>query len=77
MYDSFVGYQAVGTRTKTDRGAPVVKLFGETIEVVAARIESLKGISRRYEWTLTGLTWWIWNLNDIRHVFVVHSGEIK
>ena len=41
----FVGYQAMGTLgRKLIDGAPSVKLFGENIEV-AARIESLKGVS--------------------------------
>jgi metallo-beta-lactamase family protein len=70
----FVGYQAVGTLgRKLIEGAPVVKLFGETIEV-AARIESLKGISGHAD--MNGLLDWLGGFeSDIRHVFVVHGED--
>ena len=70
----FVGYQAVGTLgRKLIEGAPVVKLFGETIEV-AARIESLKGISGHAD--MNGLLDWLGGFeSDIKHVFVVHGED--
>ncbi len=70
----FVGYQAVGTlgRKLTD-GAEAVKLFGENI-VVAARIESLKGISGHAD--MNGLLAWLKGFEtDVSHVFVVHGED--
>ena len=70
----FVGYQAVGTLgRKLIDGASVVKLFGENIEV-AARIESLKGISGHAD--MNGLLNWLGAFEtDIQHVFVVHGED--
>lgn len=71
----FVGYQATGTLgRKLIEGATTVKLFGETIEV-AARIESLKGVSGHAD--KNGLLSWLKGFqSEIQHVFVVH-GEDK
>lgn len=70
----FVGYQAVGTLgRKLIDGAPSVKLFGENIEV-AARIESLKGISGHAD--MKGLLDWLAGFEtEIQHVFVVHGED--
>ena len=70
----FVGYQAVGTLgRKLIEGAPVVKLFGETIEV-AARIESLKGISGHAD--MNGLLKWLGAFKEApQRVFVVHGED--
>lgn len=70
----FVGYQAVGTLgRKLIEGAPMVKLFGEEIEV-AARIESLKGISGHAD--MNGLLDWLSHFkSDVQHVFVVHGED--
>lgn len=71
----FVGYQSMGTLgRKLIEGAPSVKLFGENIEV-AARIESLKGISGHAD--RNGLLAWLGGFeSDIQRVIVVH-GEDK
>lgn len=70
----FVGYQAVGTLgRKLIDGASSVKLFGENIEV-AARIESLKGISGHAD--MKGLLDWLRGFeSDVQHVFVVHGED--
>lgn len=70
----FVGYQAVGTLgRKLIDGAEAVKLFGENI-VVAAHIESLKGISGHAD--INGLLAWLKGFEtDISHVFVVHGED--
>ena len=70
----FVGYQAVGTLgRKLIDGASSVKLFGENIEV-AARIESLKGISGHAD--MKGLLDWLGGFeSDVKHVFVVHGED--
>ena len=70
----FVGYQAVGTLgRKLIDGASAVKLFGENIEV-AARIESLKGISGHAD--MKGLLDWLGGFkSDVKHVFVVHGED--
>ena len=70
----FVGYQAEGTLgRKLIEGAPAVKLFGENIEV-AARIESLKGISGHAD--MNGLLEWLKGFkNNVSHVFVVHGED--
>lgn len=70
----FVGYQAVGTLgRKLIDGAEAVKLFGENI-AVAARIESLKGISGHAD--MNGLLAWLKGFEtDISHVFVVHGED--
>ena len=70
----FVGYQSVGTLgRKLIDGAPSVKLFGEHIEV-AARIESLKGISGHAD--MEGLLAWLRGFeSDVQHVFVVHGED--
>lgn len=70
----FVGYQAMGTLgRKLIEGAPLVKLFGEEIEVVA-RIESLKGISGHAD--MKGLLNWLSGFKtEISHVFVVHGED--
>lgn len=70
----FVGYQAVGTLgRKLIDGASSVKLFGENIEV-AARIESLKGISGHAD--MKGLLDWLHGFeSDVQHVFVVHGED--
>ena len=70
----FVGYQAVGTLgRKLIDGAEAVKLFGENI-VVAAHIESLKGISGHAD--MNGLLAWLKGFEtDISHVFVVHGED--
>lgn len=70
----FVGYQAVGTLgRKLLEGAPVVKLFGETIEV-RARIESLKGISGHAD--MNGLLGWLRGFEKKPdRVFVVHGED--
>ncbi len=70
----FVGYQAVGTLgRKLIEGATSVKLFGENIEV-AARIESLKGISGHAD--MKGLLDWLGGFETpIEHVFVVHGED--
>lgn len=70
----FVGYQAVGTLgRKLIDGASAVKLFGENIEV-AARIESLKGISGHAD--MNGLLEWLKGFEtDVKHVFVVHGED--
>ena len=70
----FVGYQSVGTLgRKLIDGAPNVKLFGESIEV-AARIESLKGISGHAD--MEGLLAWLGGFEtDVQHVFVVHGED--
>ncbi len=70
----FVGYQAVGTLgRKLIDGASAVKLFGENIEV-AARIESLKGISGHAD--MNGLLDWLRGFeSDVQHVFVVHGED--
>lgn len=70
----FVGYQAVGTLgRKLIDGAQAVKLFGENI-AVAARIESLKGISGHAD--MNGLLAWLKGFEtDISHVFVVHGED--
>lgn len=71
----FVGYQAVGTLgRKLIDGASAVKLFGENIEV-AARIESLKGISGHAD--MKGLLDWLGGFkSDVKHVFVVHGEDV-
>ena len=70
----FVGYQAAGTLgRKLIEGAPMVKLFGEEIEV-DARIETLKGISGHAD--MNGLLNWLSCFkSDIQHVFVVHGED--
>jgi len=70
----FVGYQAVGTLgRKLIEGTPSVKLFGENIEV-AARIESLKGISGHAD--MNGLLDWLRGFeSNVEHVFVVHGED--
>ena len=70
----FVGYQAVGTLgRKLIDGAEAVKLFGENI-AVAARIETLKGISGHAD--MNGLLAWLKGFEtDISHVFVVHGED--
>lgn len=70
----FVGYQAVGTLgRKLIDGAEAVKLFGENV-VVAAHIESLKGISGHAD--MNGLLAWLKGFEtDISHVFVVHGED--
>lgn len=70
----FVGYQAVGTLgRKLIDGAEAVKLFGENI-AVAARIESLKGISGHAD--MNGLLAWLKGFEtDVSHVFVVHGED--
>ena len=70
----FVGYQAVGTLgRKLMEGTPSVKLFGENIEV-AARIESLNGISGHAD--RKGLLDWLGGFkSDVQHVFVVHGED--
>ena len=70
----FVGYQAVGTLgRKIIDGATAVKLFGENIEV-AARIESLKGVSGHAD--MDGLLKWLKGFeSDVQHVFVVHGED--
>lgn len=70
----FVGYQAIGTLgRKLLDGAASVKLFGETIEV-AARIESLKGISGHAD--RDGLLAWLDGFEKKpEHVFVVHGED--
>lgn len=70
----FVGYQSVGTLgRKLIDGASNVKLFGENIEV-AARIESLKGISGHAD--MEGLLAWLGGFEtDVQHVFVVHGED--
>lgn len=70
----FVGYQAAGTLgRKLIEGATTVKLFGETIEV-AARIESLKGVSGHAD--RNGLLLWLKGFrSEIQHVFVVHGED--
>ena len=70
----FVGYQAVGTLgRKLIDGAASVKLFGENIEV-AARIESLKGISGHAD--MNGLIHWLQGFkSEVSHVFVVHGED--
>lgn len=58
---------------KLIEGAPMVKLFGEEIEV-DARIESLKGISGHAD--MNGLLNWLSHFkSDIQHVFVVHGED--
>ena len=70
----FVGYQAQGTLgRKLIEGVPSVKLFGENIEV-AAKIESLKGISGHAD--MKGLLNWLDGFeSDVQHVFVVHGED--
>lgn len=70
----FVGYQAVGTLgRKLIEGTPLVKLFGEEIEV-CAHIETLKGISGHAD--MRGLLNWLSGFEtDIQHVFVVHGED--
>lgn len=70
----FVGYQARGTLgRKLIDGALSVKLFGENIEV-AARIESLKGISGHAD--MKGLLNWLSGFRtNVQHVFVVHGED--
>ena len=70
----FVGYQAVGTMgRKLIDGVASVKLFGENIEV-AARIESLKGISGHAD--MNGLLRWLQGFkSEVSHVFVVHGED--
>ena len=70
----FVGYQAVGTLgRKLIEGAPLVKLFGEEIEV-SAHIETLKGISGHAD--MRGLLNWLSGFEtNIQHVFVVHGED--
>lgn len=70
----FVGYQAVGTLgRKLIDGAEAVKLFGENI-AVAAKIESLKGISGHAD--MNGLLEWLKGFETrISHVFVVHGED--
>lgn len=70
----FVGYQAVGTLgRKLIDGASSVKLFGENIEV-AAKIESLKGISGHAD--MNGLLNWLRGFEtDVQQVFVVHGED--
>ena len=70
----FVGYQAAGTLgRKLIDGASAVKLFGENIEV-AARIESLKGISGHAD--MQGLLNWLKGFKtEVQHVFVVHGED--
>ena len=58
---------------KLIEGAPVVKLFGENVEV-NAKIEVLKGISGHAD--MNGLLYWMSGFtSDIRHVFVVHGED--
>lgn len=70
----FVGYQAVGTLgRKLIDGVASVKLFGENIEV-AARIESLKGVSGHAD--RKGLLDWLGGFETpVQHVFVVHGED--
>lgn len=70
----FVGYQAMGTLgRKLLDGAASVKLFGEMIEV-AARIESLRGISGHAD--RNGLLAWLDGFEKKpEHVFVVHGED--
>ena len=70
----FVGYQAAGTLgRKLIEGTPSVKLFGENIEV-AAKIESLKGISGHAD--MNGLLNWLKGFeHQVEHVFVVHGED--
>ena len=70
----FAGYQAVGTlgRSLVD-GRTEVKLFGESIEVLA-RIEKIEGLSGHAD--QNGLLEWIGNfMNHPEHVFVVHGDD--
>lgn len=71
----FVGYQAVGTLgRKLIEGVPLVKLFGEEIEV-RAHIETLQGISGHAD--MNGLLDWLEGFqSNIEHVFVVHGEDI-
>lgn len=69
----FVGYQAVGTLGRSLlEGAPVVKLFGETIEV-RAKIEKLDGISGHAD--KEGLLAWLTSFDPMPKVFVVHGED--
>lgn len=70
----FVGYQAQGTLgRKLIEGVQSVKLFGENIEV-AAKIESLKGISGHAD--MKGLLDWLGGFESaVQHVFVVHGED--
>lgn len=67
----FVGYQAYGTLGRSlIEGATSVKLFGETVQV-AAEIKQLPGISGHAD--VDGLTKWISQFRNPKHVFVIHG----
>ncbi len=69
----FVGYQAVGTLGRSIlEGAPMVKLFGETIEV-RANIKKLDGISGHAD--KEGLLAWLRAFDPMPKVFVVHGED--
>lgn len=70
----FVGYQAQGTMgRKLLEGVTEVKIFGETIEVLA-RIESLKGVSGHAD--QKGLLDFVGGFKTpLEHVFVVHGED--
>ena len=70
----FAGYQAVGTlgRSLLD-GREEVKLFGESIEVLA-KIVKIEGLSGHAD--QDGLMEWVGNfMNHPEHVFVVHGDD--
>ncbi|MCR5370957.1 MAG: MBL fold metallo-hydrolase [Clostridium sp.] len=70
----FAGYQAVGTlgRSLVD-GRTEVKIFGESIEVLA-RIEKIEGLSGHAD--QNGLLEWLGNfMNHPDHVFIVHGDD--
>lgn len=70
----FVGYQANGTLGRMLlEGAGEVKLFGETIEVMA-EIVKLEGVSGHAD--KAGLIKWVTSFNDrLKQVFVVHGED--
>lgn len=70
----FVGYQANGTLGRMLlEGASEVKLFGETIEVMA-EIVKLEGVSGHAD--KAGLIKWVTSFNDrLKQVFVVHGED--
>ena len=70
----FVGYQANGTLGRMLlEGASEVKLFGETIEVMA-EIVKLEGVSGHAD--KAGLIKWITSFDDrLKQVFVVHGED--
>lgn len=67
----FVGYQAINTLGRSlVEGAKKVKLFGESIRVLA-EIRQLPGVSGHAD--VNGLTAWAKAISDVKKYFIVHG----